>query len=54
MFLTKEQAREKKCCRPGDCGRECQADGCMAWRWEAPKEEDGQGYCGLAGEPNEF
>ena len=39
----------------------CQGSACMAWRWEeeqpdpgpvhSPNDEDGGGYCGIAGKP---
>jgi hypothetical protein len=34
MILSKQEAQDKKCCRPGEHSHDCKADGCMGWRWD--------------------
>lgn len=54
MAMTVEEAKEKICpyamtaCFMGAGDALCEADTCMAWRWNDTEIKDG-GYCGLAG-----
>ena len=69
MILTEKEARGKICCGPTVLHRDfnfdpkCIASGCMAWRWlpkneNTPMNNDAEwvlsGYCGLAGEPEDY
>ena len=68
MLCTEDEAKEKDCCGPPQCGRwekqsEIQTRGswrcigslCMAWWWgELPHADDlPEGFCGLAGRPTQ-
>ena len=44
--MTVNEARNNWCCTHEI--KKCNADTCMAWRWNDPEIKN-EGYCGLAG-----
>ena len=56
MFVTEDQAKEKKCpykvgAMYGAMYGACIASDCMAWRWHSTFHHQDTGHCGLAGDP---